>query len=40
MVIYTVGQSASFLKARAGGKVTAPVSSDVDVASMVLMEAK
>jgi prepilin-type N-terminal cleavage/methylation domain-containing protein len=40
MVIYTIGQSASFLKARAGGKVTAPVSSDVDVASMVLMEAK
>jgi prepilin-type N-terminal cleavage/methylation domain-containing protein len=38
MVIYTVGQSASFLKARAGGKVTAPVSSDVDVASMELMK--
>jgi hypothetical protein len=38
MVIYTIGQSASFLKARAGGKVTAPVSSDADVTGMVLMK--
>jgi prepilin-type N-terminal cleavage/methylation domain-containing protein len=40
MVIYTIGQSASFLKARAGGKVTAPVSSDADVTGMVLMKAE
>jgi prepilin-type N-terminal cleavage/methylation domain-containing protein len=38
IVIYTIGQSASFLKANASGVVKAPASSDADVTSLTLIK--
>jgi prepilin-type N-terminal cleavage/methylation domain-containing protein len=37
IVIYTIGQSASFLKANASGVVKAPASSDADVSGLTLI---
>lgn len=39
MIIYTVGNSASFLKARAGGKVNALIDSTVDTTGLIVMPA-